>query len=107
MAFWGFAVIALVVLIFVVVYRWILERRKRLWQVARSKARWEDCTTSANGKSMVVVRKVARVGRQIVVLDQHFVGSVAWDRDDYVAELIQLELEARTRAVQLNAGAVT
>lgn len=87
---------------------WLDRRRERLWDEAREKAAWEVTTVSQNGKSLVVVRKVARMGRRLTeVIDQHFVGSVAWDRDDYATELSRLELEATTRAFQLNAGAVT
>lgn len=90
---------------------WVSDlRRKRLCRLreeSRRAAIWEAATISKDDKSQVVVRKVARLGRWSEVLDQHFVGSVAFDRGDYLAELDRLRLEAGTRAFQLNAGAVT
>jgi hypothetical protein len=80
---------------------------------ARKAAGWEVATLMKSGRSgvpvntLVVVRKVARAGRWSQVMDQHFVGSVAWDADDYPAVLEEMQLEARTRAFQLNIGAVT
>jgi hypothetical protein len=107
---WVLGCVALAVAVVVLGWKvgtWTLAYRERRWQEAVGRAKWEATSVSKDGKALVVVRKVARLGRESKVLDQHFVGSVAWDRPDYVQELLGLELEATTRAIQLNAGAVT
>lgn len=85
--------------------QWPTERRR---VAARELARWEELTFFTDRRSaLVVVRKVARVGRWVEVVDQQFLGSVAIDLPDYAAQLVELELKAASLAVKLNAGAVT
>jgi hypothetical protein len=79
-------------------------RRAAKWDLARESARWQDAEITKDGKTQVVVRRVARLGHRREVVDQQFIGSAACDRDDYLVELEKLRLEAMTRVYQLNTG---
>lgn len=79
-------------------------RRSAAWENAKESARWEDAVVTKDGRSQVVVRRVARLGHRREVVDQQFVGSIHTDRDDYQVQLDKMWAEAKQRVYQLNTG---
>lgn len=77
-----------------------VERRDR----ARRRATWEDVVVSKDGKTQVLVQRVARDGNWSEVIDQQFVGLIHDDREDFDAQLDAMWTQAKKRVYQLNTG---
>ena len=79
-------------------------RRSVRWEAAKARATWQDNTVTQNGKTMVVVQRIAVDGNRREVLDQVLVGTVLDGADRWQEQLDLLQMEALRRTYQLNTG---
>ncbi len=79
-------------------------RREARWEAAKQRATWQDIVTSKDGKTTVLVQRVAVDGNRREVLDQHFVGTVYDSAENWDAEVDAFRVEALRRVYQLNTG---
>lgn len=104
----GFVVlIALGVLVFYVAAaarRGMIARRNDRREAARRRATWTDTVTMKDGRTQILVQKIARDGNWSEVMDQQFVGQILDDHPDYDEELHKMWREAMGRVYLLNTG---
>jgi hypothetical protein len=81
--------------------------RARRTRVAQAQARWQDWVSTSDGLTLVSVRKVGRYGKSpedVMVLEEHELGSVRESDPNAEDEISELWRRAQLRAVQLNSG---
>lgn len=82
----------------------LLPRREARRQRARDRATWRCQDIRKDGKTQLIVRKIANDGNWSEVMDQEFVGQIDQDRADYEVQLDGLWAKALARVYQLNTG---
>lgn len=98
------AVLAFVIFLGLAFRQRLAAQRELRRQRARQRATWQDTVSSKDGRTQVLVQKIARDGSWSEVLDQVFVGQVNEDREDYEVQLDELWTKAKNRVYQLNTG---
>lgn len=101
------ALIAVVLILAAIERRVLKPRRAARWEAAKARATWQDNSVSQNGKTMVLVQRVAVDGNRREVLDQILIGTVLDGADNWDALLNELQFEAMKRVYQLNAPNLT
>jgi hypothetical protein len=97
------AVIALVVVLLVVGVQEYRDRTTRQWAAAEATARWEDAHEAVEGRTRVVVRKVARLpSGETRVLGESVVDEIPDDAADWHERFAAARQVAYDRALDLN-----
>lgn len=97
------AVIALVVALVVVGVQEYRDRTTRQWVAAEATARWEDAHEAVEGRTRVVVRKVARLPTgETRVLGESVVDEIPDGADDWHERFAAARQVAYDRALDLN-----
>jgi hypothetical protein len=97
------AVIALVVVLLVVGVQEYRDRSTRQWAAAAAAARWEDAHEAVEGRTRVVVRKVARLPTgETRVLGESVVDEIPDDAADWHERFAAARQVAYDRALDLN-----
>jgi hypothetical protein len=93
-------VVLLLVLATVVVLR---DRRARRWAAAEAAARWEDAHEALEGRTRVVVRRVARLpDGEVAVLGESVVDEIPDGTPDWHERFSAARRTAYDRAIDLN-----
>lgn len=74
------------------------------WEAAKRRATWVDKVTSENGRTYVVVQRIAVDGNRREVLDEQHIGNLADEAPDFQDKLDRMWAEALKRVYQLNTG---
>ncbi len=96
--------VAAVGIVLIVNQRVLKPRREARWERAKDRATWQDVTTSKDGRTTVVVQRVAVDGNRREVLDQHLVGTVLDGAQNWDQAVHDFQVDALRRVYQLNTG---
>jgi heme exporter protein D len=96
--------VALIVLGVLIQQRVLKPRREARWEAAKGRATWQDIRVDKDGKTTILVQRIAVDGNRREVLDEQFIGLLYHDDPAYTVRLDKMWAEALQRVYQLNTG---